>query len=329
MIFTKKSLLYFVIVILILMLTLFALSPKENVISKAKVIGTEKLISAEHFDFYEKHINNNKASIMAYKTYFADEYSDANFGETNTVRIAYSLEYDYEAELIYVAISTFNDKEELINVELLDAYPIYYDDGTIDSLVRIGENTILLSELQAGTTKDCFAGALVIGGGIALGKLLSGLLISAGVVLGGAAVVKTIEVAVKSGWFTYTTKSLTDSKVKSRIITATKQKTKKNPDVYYLAELSGGKLCINSSPWSLKTASTRIMNYGNSFWTPLELHAKQLALYTSGGYVGPEVDKNNGTPKQGHYYHYHLNNRLWVGGKNIHIWFDKPVGGIY
>lgn len=53
--------------------------------------------------------------------------------------------------------------------------------------------------------------------------------------------------------------------------------------------------------------------------------AKKLAITSSGGYVGPEIDTSRGQPKKGHYYHYHLLKRK----AGTHIWFGGAYGGVY
>lgn len=112
---------------------------------------------------------------------------------------------------------------------------------------------------------------------------------------------------------------MTKSKIKARTKSAKKELKKNNPRVYYPAVRKGNGLFIVSSPYTLIAAAKEITK-GVDFWSPYDYTAKTLAISASGGYIGPEVDKNS----SGYYYHYHLYNR--VGG---HSFFGTPVGGIY
>lgn len=235
--------------------------------------------------------------------------------------------------MIYVAMSTFDENEILISVQLLEAYPIYYEDGTFDALVSFNGNTILLSELQAEGTDDCYVLTLTLGG-IALGKLLTALLAGAAVVAGGALVYQTVSIAVKSGWFTYQTKSLTEEKVRTRTKTAEKQRGRDNPDVYFLAELYQNKLCINASPCTQKTAAEKVRKFGDSFWTPMAMHDIQLAYRIDKGPSSEFFDlhqqtngSNTGTTT-GMYKHFHPKNHIY-NGRSVHLWYGEPIKGVY
>lgn len=52
---------------------------------------------------------------------------------------------------------------------------------------------------------------------------------------------------------------------------------------------------------------------------------KHEKMWNLCGYVGPEIDKSNGSPKVGYYYHYHCANRAY----GVHSWYGTPYGGVY
>lgn len=269
---------------------------------------------ADIFDSYVSEENATYNRITAFKTCNTSDIegrTNVSLGDTDTVSVAYDIQYNYDEELIYLAVSMFDENDNLLSVETAEAYPIYFDDGTFDASFNFDGKIIYLSDLQAEEVEDCFALTLVLGS-VFLANLITAAIITAEVVI-----VVTGVVAV--GYATYKVVSLTKEKIQAREKAATKEKTKKNPSIYYPATRIDGKLCIAASPVTLRTAAKYIIT-GVDYWSAYGYTAKNLAITASGGYVGPEIDSH----KAGYYYHYHLLNR--VGG---HSFYGTPSGGVY
>lgn len=265
------------------------------------------------FEFYDYEEGSTYNRITAFKAVDSFSISDkvsVNLSNNENNRIAYDVQYDYDAEIIYVAISIFDSDDNLLAVQVADAFPIYYGDGSYDALFDIDGKKVYLSEILSGEKEDCFFFTMTAS--LLAVKIAAALIIAAKVT---AVVVGVVAI----GGITYHVASLTKEKIQERTRAAEKEKTKKNPQYYYPATRKDGKLLIAASPLGLIQASKNIV-VGADFWTPEQYMAKELAVTASGGYVGPEVDSK----KNGYYYHYHL-----TGRKGGHSFFGAPTGGAY
>lgn len=282
---------------------------QSNVVySQENVDETKKL-----FDFYEESHSDEFTRISAFKEVKGAELSGVENVSVNAdekLQTAYDVQYDHDAQIIYLVVSIFDEQEQLVSAQTMQAFPILLEDGSIDALFDIDGKSVHLSEILSGSNENCFFFTLAMS--LFTAKLVAAVIVTAKVVVAVTAVVAV-------GYATYKVAELTKAKIKEREKVATKAKTENNPKVYYPATRKLGKLLIAASPLTLRTASKSIVT-GVDFWSPFDYTAKKLAITASGGYVGPEVDSN----KPGYYRHYHLLGR--VGG---HSFFGTPAGGVY
>ena len=263
----------------------------------------------EKYEYYEYTIGEDNILLEAVETRNCSDIKNLGYEyDDNTINIAYSLNYDIEADAIFITITTSSDNA-LINVEKMTAYPFRYDDDKTDAYIYLNDgSTIYLSEIYDENIQNCFALTL----GFSLAALISTMITVAKV----AAVITAV--VVVSG-ITIQVAQMTKVKLEERTRAAEAEKTKKNPQYYYPATRKNGKLLISSTPQGLIAASKAILT-GVDYWSPYSYTAKNLAVNASGGSVGPEVDSNS----NGKYYHYHLLGR--IGG---HSFFGSPVGGAF
>lgn len=269
--------------------------------------------SSKLFDYYEETVTDTYSRITAFKNIKGDEVSgieNVNIQQEETLRTAYDVEYNYDAEMIYLTISLFDEDDNFVSAQCMEAYPIVMDNGEVDALFEIDGKNVYLSEILNGSNENCFFFSIAM-------SLLAAKIVAAAIVVAKVAAVVTAVVAI--GYTTYKVAEITKAKIQERERTAARQKNKSNPKVYYPAARKSGKLLIAASPIGLIAASKAIVN-GIDFWSPFNYTAKQLAITASGGYVGPEIDSR----KPGYYYHYHLLGR--VGG---HSFYGTPSGGQY
>lgn len=285
---------------------------EENKIIKVNRDYNETELSTL-FDFYDYEKRASFGRITAFKIEDASTVEgkiNVSIGDTEKIRTAYDVQYNYDAEIIYLTISTFDEEDNILSVLVAEAFPIYYEDGSFDALFDIDGKKVFLSEIQSGEAEDCFFFSLTAS--LLVAKITATLIIAAKVT---AVVVGVVVV----GAITYSVASLTKAKIEERIRAANKEINKKNPRYYYPATRKKGKLLIAASPLGLLQASKNITT-GLDFWTPAEYMAKELAVTASGGFIGPEIDSK----KIGYYYHYHL-----VARKGGHSFYGTPYGGKY
>lgn len=265
------------------------------------------------FDSYEITKNDTSNQISAVKDFVAEDLSattNTSLANSDVIHSAYDVFYDYESDLVYLTITITNSKDEILNVQTMQAFPIITDNNDIDALFNIDGNFVYLSEILSGNVDECFFFALALS--LFAAKLVAAVIVTAKVVV-------AITAVVAIGYMTYKVAEMTKAKVAERTKVSETQRNKPNPKVYYPAKRHDGKLLIAAVPVDLKTAAPAI-KANSDFWSSTPNFAKQLALTASGGFIGPEVDKN----KPGYYYHFHLLNR--IGG---HSFYGAPVGGIY
>ena len=242
------------------------------------------------YEYYEYTIGEDNILLEAVETYNDSDFKNLGYEcDDNLINIAYSLNYD-------------------INAENITAYPFTYDDKTDAYMYLNDGSTIYLSEIYGGNIQNCF----VLSFGFSLAALIS--------TMNTVAKVTTIitAVVVVSG-ITIQVAQMTKAKLEERTRAAEAEKTKKNPQYYYPVTRKNGKLLISSTPQGLIAASKAILT-GVDYWSPYSYTAKNLVVNASEGSIGPEVDSNS----SGKYYHYHLLGR--IGG---HSFFGSPVGGAF
>lgn len=263
---------------------------------------------AEKYDYYNISEEDGHILLEAIENVEAYQIDNAAFGDEEDVSIAYSLNYDIDAEVITV-VATMSDANGILNVDMITAYPFSYADGTIDAYMYLDDGTtIYLSEVYDGEIENCFSLTL----GFSLAGLIAGLITA-------AKVTAVITAVIVVGGITIQAVQMTKAKLEEKTRAAEAEKTKKNPCYYYPATRKSGKLLISNAPQGLILASKNIV-VGQDYWSPYDYTAKNLVVYASGGYVGPEIDSKS----SGKYWHYHLSRR--VGG---HSFYGTPVGGAY
>lgn len=287
---------------------------KSRTIINVNEYSSDKL--QEYFDdvIYEEN------RITAYQTFDKNEMLgcvNASLVETEKVRTAYDVEYSDDEDIIYVSISTFDENDTLIDVSVATGYPIRYENG-IDVSLEVDGKTVYLSELLGNGIDNCFFVAAAVGL-FSAAKIIAALVATAKV----AAVITGVVVI---GAISYKVVSFSEQKKKEREREAEieDKKKKDNPRYYYPAQLKSNKLLIAANPHYLRQAVGNVIK-GTSYWTPQDYMAKKLAIESSGGYFGPEIDMSGGKPKNGHYYHYHLLKHK----AGTHIWFGGAYGGAY
>lgn len=238
--------------------------------------------------------------------------------ETENVRIAYNAEYVSEEDLIYVAISTFDENENLLSVETLIATPYSFDDGTIDAKIVFQGKEVYLSEILSGNQENCFFLSALFGA-IFAAKLVAVLTVAVKVTVVVAAVVTVGSVTYK---LIRVSKEWIDEKAREK--EEAKKKTS-NPAIYYYARSVGEKLQIAAVPESINVAKNG-MARGKSYWTPHGDDARKLCIAFAGTAIGPEIDiEFTGMPKKGWYYHYHP----YHSKPSLHAWYWKPYASVY
>lgn len=267
-------------------------------------------------DYYE--FDKEQLHISAYnyeeKECLSDKV-DVNMIESDKIRFAYDAEYVESENLIYLAVSVFDEYDKLLDVTTMTAEPIYYEDGTRDALFSIEDKEVYLSELLQCETENCFFFS-------ALFSVLSATIVTAIVKTIVISTVVVVSVAVV-GYATYELVTVTKDWIKEKE-RETQDKKRKNPiepSIYYYARSSGDKLIISAVPDGLSVASKNMRYYVSSYWTPMPSDAFIL-VNAAGGAMSryPEIDKTwNGRPLKGYYWHYHCVN-------GAHAWYGYPSG---
>ncbi len=285
----------------------------DNVKKETIVTSYQQEEIIQLFDYYEYSETTEYNRITAFKDVFISDLvgvSNVNLSSSEKIRNSYDIQYNFESEIIYLTVSLFDEKENLISVKTSEAFPIYYEDGTFDAMFDIDGKNIYLSEIQTGEIETCFFFSFAAS--LLIAKVTAALIVAA-----KTAIVVCGVVAVAG--ITYSAISLTKAKIQERTRLAEKEAHKKNPKYYYPATRKEGKLLIAANPLTLIQASKEIVK-GIDFWSPTKITAKALVVRASGNYIGPEVDSN----KPGYYYHFHLANR--IGG---HSFYGTPTGEVY
>lgn len=260
----------------------------------------------ENSDYYNFREENNNVYLDVIKTYNVSELKNVSFDtDEDSINYAYSLEYDSDENIINVMI-TISTVDEILDVQQVTAYPFKYEDGTEDAIIYLEDNTtVYLSEIYDGEVQNCFA---ITFGIFALGSLISAFIHAVAVV---------VTIAVVCG-VTYEFIELTRKLIEEKEREAAAEENKKNPKCYFVVtRKDDGKILISNEADYLYVAEKKIVT-GVDYWTPFYWLAKTLVLKASGGYVGPEKDKD----KPGYYEHYHLANRASNG---VHAFFGKPA----
>lgn len=310
------------IFIALLMVCIFALSACSSGYVKPQT--QEESVSVVNIDNYSvESISDSFDSIVQSDNRIVAHQSlnkevmtgfvDVSQIETENIRVSYDVEYSSEEDLIYVAISTFDENDELINVSLATGYPIRYLDSTDVSLDFDGKD-VLLSELLQDEKEDCFFCTLIFG-------IFSAAKIVATVVA-TAKVIAVVTGVIAIGAATYYATSLTLEKIKAREREAEREmkRKKSNPKYYYPAQLINKHVLVAACPHYFLQAVKNV-NLGSSYWTPFQLLARKLAVAASGGCRGPEIHFAKKGEGEAPYYHYHLKNRK----DGPHIWYSTPV----
>lgn len=318
--FRRKS---WIAVIALLLSAVFMItacaSNNAQTVESPSVINIDEYSESKLQEYFDDVIYGENR-ITAYQIFEKEAmtgYADVALIETENIRTAYDVEYSPSEDIVYVSISTFDENDSLIDASVATAYPIRYDNG-IDASLEIEGNTILLSELLGDGRENCFLGAAIFGI-FSVAKIIAA-------VVAAAKVVAVVTGVLAIGAVTYKVASLTAEKIEAREREAEieARRKKDNPKYYYPAQLKDDKLLIAANPHYLRQAVGNVVK-GTSYWTPQDFMAKALAIEASGGYVGPEIDKSGGKPKEGYYYHYHLFNRK----AGSHIFFGGAYGGVY
>ena len=302
-----------IICILLVIILFLTGCTHQNAFSVKTVVGQDNQNIESLFDYFENIETDTEIHISAFKTIKSDQLNEivsVNFSSEEEIYSAYDVHYDYDAEIIYLVVSIFDNNDNLISATSAEAYPIYYEDGTYDAQFDIEDKVVFLSEILSDKNEKCFFFSLTM-------SLLAAKIVAAAIVTAKVAAVVTGVVVI--GYATYQVASLTKAKVQERERIAVKEKNKDNPRVYYPATRKDGKLLISAAPHYLSVAARNIVN-NIDYWSPFDYTAKALAIRASGGYIGPEIDSN----RDGYYYHYHLAGR--IGG---HSFYGTPYGGIY
>lgn len=312
----KSKIIKFITCVTLIVTCIFVGSSSSNVIvdnnsteSFNRVYELTDSNLSSKFEYFNYQQSNNNIIVDVVENIDGVILDNTNLtSEPEQYDVAYSLNYNIDAEVINVIVTTTSNNE-VLSIEQLSAYPLIYADGTYDAYVYLSDGTtIYLSEIINEECKNCFFLTM----SLSIVSLVSALIATAKV-----AVVVTAVIAV--GAVMYEVKELTREKVEERSRAAELEKTRKNPAYYYPATRKSGKLLISSAPQGLILASKNITK-GTDYWSPYDYTAKKLAITACGGYVGPEVDKE----KDGYYYHYHLLHRY--GG---HSFYGTPVGNVY
>lgn len=264
----------------------------------------------------------NTNRIIAHKTdnkEVLNGFVDVSLIDTEKVRTAYDTEYVPEEDMIYLAVSTFDENDVLLNVEVATAYPIRYEDGSVDAMFDIDGTSIQLSEILT-SVEDCFAISLVFGI-FSAAKIVAAIITTAKV----AAVITGV---VTVGYATYKVVSMSKERIQARERESEKERKryKKNPRYYYKATRRGEKLLIAANPDTLMQASKNMQKYHTDYWSAIDRTAFELVIYAFGNFRGPEYDhdKSTGKIKEGYYEHYHPKNNY-----HIHSFFGRPYAGKY
>lgn len=273
------------------------------------------------FDYF--YFDKENMRISAYNYDHKEKLSDKvdiSLIESDTVRFAYEVEYVEKKNLIYLAVSAFDENDNLIDVATATAEPIYYEDDTYDAKFLIEGNVVYLSEILQGEADNCFFFTAVFSGLLAA-KIIAVIVVAIKVAIVVAAVVVV-------GATTYQLIKVTADWIREKEREAEKEKTQNptTPAIYHYARLSGNKLIIASVPVSLATASEN-MHSCSSYWTSNAGDARILVMTVSGGFIGPEIDRDyRGQPMKGYYWHYHCTGRSYGGA---HSWYGTPYGNVY
>ena len=265
------------------------------------------------YEYYELQGDDESYSLDAIEKVDSSETANLAIG-VDSYYASYSFSYDLLSETVS-SVVTISADDAIYGVENIYAYPFRYADSSVDALIFLPDgSTIYLSEISNGETSNC---SLALALGISFASLLSALIAAA-----KAAVLITAIIAI--GSLTVEAIQMTKERMEERSKAAESERTKRNPSCYYPATRKEGKLLIASAAQTLLVAAKHItMNV--DFWSPFDYTAKALVISASGGYEGPEIDKDpENINKTGYYKHYHLRNRM--GG---HSFFGGPSEGVY
>ena len=118
---------------------------------------------------------------------FLKDVVNVNLGNTQEVRTAYDASYDHDAEIIYLAVSVFEENDNLLSAQVAEAFPINYADGTYDAIFNIDGKSIALSEIQNGEAEECFFFSLTMS--LLAAKIAAALIVAAKVAVAVVGVV--------------------------------------------------------------------------------------------------------------------------------------------
>lgn len=273
------------------------------------------------FDYYEIISNEKVYGINAY-TYASADYVEnivaLSFNEADEVRVTYSIEFSFENMQVNMLTMVFDDSDTLMYIEECVGNPIFYDNGDYDVVFIKDGIEVYLSDI-IDSQDSCFFLSLFISSVVAA-KIVAACIAVAKIT---AVVVGTIIVL----GVTYELVNVTREFINEKIKEAEIEKSKKDkPQIYRNARLnSSGKLIISATAVDIDKASAG-MKTSQSYWVPLFDDAKKLCISASGGYTGPEIDREyNGSPRKGYYWHCHCLNRAY----NSHCWYGTPYAQVY
>lgn len=276
----------------------------------------------DEFDYFQ--YDEEKQSISAYNYQSKDTLEDkidVNLIESDSVRFSYEAEYVEEENLIYLAVSVFDESDNLIDVSVLTATPIKNGD-VIDAKMLIEGKEIYLSEILQGDAENCFFFSIF------LGSLFAAKVVAALVVT--AKVVATVVAVVVVAGVTYELVKVTKDWLKEREneCTIAKNKNPQKPKIYYMAKTSGNALSIAPVPVDILVASSNVKNSRSSYWTAVGSDASALMRTAFGTCSSKaEIDRDRyGAPLRGRYWHFHPTDNYHAG---IHAWYGEPYAKVY
>lgn len=216
-------------------------------------------------------------------------------------------------------LTTVFDSDDSLNYsEECVGNSIFYEDGAYDVVFMQDGVEVYLSDIIE-EQDSCFFFTLFISSAIAA-KIVA----ACGVVAKVTAVV--VGTVVVLG-VTYELVNVTRDFINEKTKEAQAEKSKKDkPEIYRNARVNdSGKLIISATAVDIDKAASG-MRTSQNYRTPVSTDARDLCIKASGGYIGPEIDRNyDGTPKKGHYYHYHCLNKAY----NAHSWYGTPYAQVY
>lgn len=157
----KKSMIAFVLLCVTIIGTCFYSNRNNNSSYSACNIITEQnsTMKEDEFDYYEEIKTENSITVYAQKNIVSNEIpgiENVNLNNEQMLTTSYSVEYDMEEEIVYLIITICNQEGELLSSQMVEAYPIYYSDGSIDALFDIDGKYLYLSEINNGESENCF-----------------------------------------------------------------------------------------------------------------------------------------------------------------------------